>query len=165
MILFHGSYTEVRAPDLLHSRKTLDFGKGFYTTSIYEQAVRWAQRFLVRDGKAFVSAYEFLEKPALESLPKEIRILEFENHSREWLDFITSCRLGRGNADENWDLIIGGVANDRIFDTLELYFDGLIPAEDAIKRLKYNKPNYQYCFKNQTLIDDFLHFKSAEVIK
>ena len=38
MILYHGSYVEVSNPDLSYSRENLDFGKGFYTTTIYEQA-------------------------------------------------------------------------------------------------------------------------------
>ena len=34
MILYHGSYLAIEKPDLLHSRPNLDFGKGFYLTSI-----------------------------------------------------------------------------------------------------------------------------------
>ena len=39
MILYHGSYLEVQTPDLVHSRENLDFGRGFYTTPLYEQAI------------------------------------------------------------------------------------------------------------------------------
>ena len=42
MRLYHGSYLEIKSPDLLHSRKNVDFGLGFYTTPLYEQAVNWA---------------------------------------------------------------------------------------------------------------------------
>ena len=41
MMLYHGSYAEVSTPDLKHSRLNVDFGRGFYTTSIYGQAVKW----------------------------------------------------------------------------------------------------------------------------
>lgn len=51
MILYHGSYLEISVPDLLHSRPNVDFGKGFYVTSIYEQAVKWCGKFR-RRGKA-----------------------------------------------------------------------------------------------------------------
>lgn len=37
MILYHGSYLEINKPDLSHSRDNVDFGKGFYTTPIYEK--------------------------------------------------------------------------------------------------------------------------------
>ncbi len=41
MKLYHGSFLSIEKPDLLHSRKNLDFGRGFYTTPLYEQAVKW----------------------------------------------------------------------------------------------------------------------------
>ena len=43
MILYHGSYLEVQKPDLLHSRENVDFGRGFYTTPLYDQAVKWCE--------------------------------------------------------------------------------------------------------------------------
>ncbi|WP_443740303.1 DUF3990 domain-containing protein [Treponema sp.] len=44
MILYHGSDCIVNKPDILHSNKRLDFGQGFYLTSVKEQAERWAKR-------------------------------------------------------------------------------------------------------------------------
>ena len=41
MILYHGSYLEVAKPDLKHSRPRVDFGCGFYTTPLREQAMKW----------------------------------------------------------------------------------------------------------------------------
>ena len=40
MKLYHSSTIKVENPDLDHSRDYLDFGKGFYLTSLKEQAVR-----------------------------------------------------------------------------------------------------------------------------
>ena len=40
MIVYHGSDIVVENPDVLHSYRPLDFGKGFYVTSVREQAVR-----------------------------------------------------------------------------------------------------------------------------
>ena len=45
MILYHGSYLDIRKPDLKHSRDNVDFGRGFYTTPISEQAVKWCGKF------------------------------------------------------------------------------------------------------------------------
>ena len=160
MILYHGSYTPIAKPDLSFSRLRTDFGKGFYLTPLKAQAISWAERFRHERGNAYISIYSFLSK-AEDKLPDDTKILEFDTHSIEWLDFITSCRLGLP-MDNDWDLVIGGVANDKVFDTLQLYFDELITADEAIKRLRYNKPNFQYCFKKQSLIDRFLHFISAE---
>jgi hypothetical protein len=64
----------------------------------------------------------------------------------------------------NYDIVIGGMANDRIFDTIQLYFDGLIDKTESIKRLYYDKPNLQYCFCSQAVIDAYLKFKTSEVL-
>lgn len=45
MILYHGSFLEVAKPDLVHSRHNVDFGRGFYVTPLYEQAVKWCGKF------------------------------------------------------------------------------------------------------------------------
>ena len=164
MTLYHGSSMAIERPDLSFSRKKTDFGLGFYVTPIKDQAINWARRFInKKDGVGVVSAYVFLDAPG-EKLPDNIRILEFDSHDLKWLNFITNCRLD-APGDETWDLVIGGVANDKVFDTLQLYFDELITADVAIGRLRYNKPNFQYCFKKQTLIDKYLRFTSAEVIE
>jgi hypothetical protein len=162
MILYHGSHSIIDKPDLSFSRLRTDFGRGFYLTPLKMQAESWAQRFLHTHGTAIVSKYEFMPKPG-DKLPIETKILEFDSHDLAWLDFITACRLGLP-VDADWDLVIGGVANDKVFDTLQLYFDELIGAEEAIGRLRYNKPNFQYCFKTQTLIDQYLRFTDSEVL-
>jgi hypothetical protein len=141
MMLYHGSYIAIEKPDLSKSRLRTDFGKGFYLTPLRAQAVSWAQRFLRERGRAVVSLYEFLPKPD-DRLPPDVKVLEFDTHNMEWLNFITACRLGLPTEAE-WDLVIGGVVNDKVFDTLQLYFDELIGAEEAISRLRYNKPNFQ----------------------
>ena len=163
MILYHGSYIAIEKPDLSFSRFRTDFGRGFYLTPLKEQAMSWSRRFFHEHSTAVISIYEFLLQPEYE-LETGMKTLEFDAHSLEWLNFITACRLGRA-VDEEWDLVIGGVANDKVFDTLQLYFDNLIGAEEAIGRLRYSKPNLQYCIKNQTLIDDCLSFTGSEELK
>ena len=63
---------------------------------------------------------------------------------------------------EHFDAVEGGVANDRIFRTVELYFAEEISKEDALKRLKYEKPNHQICLLNQRLIDKYLTYIRTE---
>lgn len=48
MKLYHSSTVAVANPDTVHSRDYLDFGKGFYLTSIYDQAIKYAQRFILK---------------------------------------------------------------------------------------------------------------------
>lgn len=45
MTLYHGSYKEITHPDIVHSRNNVDFGRGFYTTPLLEQAQKWSRKF------------------------------------------------------------------------------------------------------------------------
>jgi len=157
--LYHGSYLPVESPNISFSRSNVDFGKGFYTTPIWEQAVSWAGRFKRKHGQGIVSSYE----ADIDAMRGEAAILTFEEYTEDWLDFVIACR--RGDAMGKHDVVIGGVANDRVFDTIQLYFDGLIDKSESLKRLRYDKPNMQYCFRNQAVIDNYLKFISSEVVK
>lgn len=44
MIVYHGTTEVIKNPDIAHSKKYLDFGKGFYLTSYKSQAEKWALR-------------------------------------------------------------------------------------------------------------------------
>ena len=57
MILYHGSFQEVSNPDLEHSRTNVDFGRGFYTTPIYAQAIKWSEKFKNRGWSGIISSY------------------------------------------------------------------------------------------------------------
>ena len=149
MIIYHGSYTEVRKPDIKYSRINLDFGRGFYVTPIEEQAKNWSLKFKKKNKNAIVSIYT-LDNNAF----NDCKVLKFTSYSEEWLDFILNCRRGKDKSD--YDIVMGGVANDKVFNTVELFFDGLIDKKEALKRLKYEKPNMQIAFRNQTVIDKYL---------
>ena len=158
MILYHGSLNAIENPNLSFSRDSTDFGKGFYTTTIKSQAELWTNRFKGRFGYGTLSIYE-VDEPALR---KNISICEFEAYSVQWLEHIAKCRLGESAG--NYDLVICGIANDDVYNTLTLYFRGFIEKEEAIKRLCYEKPNIQYCFRNQSVIDNYLKYTGAERI-
>ena len=93
---------------------------------------------------------------------KNWNIRQFDSYSEEWLDFIVSCRAGNDNTD--YDIVIGGVANDKVFDTVELFLQELIEKREALRRLKYNKPNVQICFRNQQVIESVLKYTGSEKI-
>lgn len=146
MILYHGSYLEISKPDLKHSRDNVDFGRGFYMTPIYEQAVKWCGKFRRRGKEGIVSRYLFDEENM-----QNLKILQFDSYSEEWLDFILNCRNGKDSTD--YDVVIGGVANDKVFNTVELFFDGLIDKKEALNRLRYEKPNLQVCLRSEKAIE------------
>lgn len=57
MKLYHASNCIIESPDVYHSRELLDFGKGFYLTSLADQARKYSQRFLFRGDKAYLNHY------------------------------------------------------------------------------------------------------------
>ncbi len=155
MILYHASDREIISPDTLHSRIKVDFGKGFYTTPLPEQAAAWCERFLKSGRPGIISKYSFNMDES-----KKFNTLYFDSYSEHWLSFVLDCR--RGIDVSNYDIVAGGVANDRVFNTVELFCDGLISQDEVIKRLQYEKPNYQICFRNQAAINACLCFKGSE---
>lgn len=156
MILYHGSDQEIVQPDLEHSRMNVDFGRGFYTTPLYEQAAKWCGKFKRRGKEGIISCYNFDE-----SASKVLKILKFDAYSDAWLDFILNCRRGKDNTD--YDIVIGGVANDKVFNTVELFYDGLIDKTEAICRLRYEKPNLQICFRTDQALE-YLYFKRSDQV-
>ena len=160
--LFHGSYISIPEPLAGVGRKELDFGPGFYVTKLREQAERWARRVCIIRAldTPTISTYEFSE----DNLPCDVRRLTLKEYNQEWLDFIVSSRRG----EEPWkdyDIIEGGVANDQVIDTVEDYFTGRITAEQAIGQLRFARPTHQMCISNQTIIDKYLHFLTAEQVE
>ena len=159
MILFHGSNIVVEKPLVNVGRKELDFGPGFYLTSLREQAERWARRVCVirRSTTPVISRFTFDEG----NLPVEMTRLNLSNYDQEWLDFIVASRRGE-NVWLGYDIIEGGVANDQVIDTVEDYYSGRITAEQAIGQLKFAKPTHQICISSQEIVDRFLHFEDFE---
>ena len=148
MILYHGSNVAVREPRLLKVQRTLDFGKGFYTTSDYGQASKWAKRTAARLNQvdAFVSVYE-----ADDALLAGLKMLAFNQPNGEWLRFVSACRKGE-DVDAGWDVIVGPVANDQTMPVIDLYLDGAYTEDEAIKRLLPQRLKDQYVFKTENTI-------------
>ena len=110
-------------------------------------------KFKRRGKDGIISCYKYDESQEV-----ELKILKFDSYSEEWLDFILGCRSGNDLTD--YDLVAGGVANDKVFNTVELFFDGLIDKTEAINRLRYEKPNMQMCFRTEKALS-LLHFEGV----
>ena len=154
MILYHGGTEAVKQPDCNAGRSDLDFGQGFYVTLLQNQAEGFARR-KARDRKAdpFISVYEF----DLESAAKEYKYLKFDSYDESWLDFVVNSRSGL-KPWSGYDIIEGGVANDRVIDTVELYTIGLLDKASALGRLSEHQPNHQICILSQEILDKYLKF-------
>ena len=156
MKLYHSSDVSVPVPDTEHSRDFLDFGKGFYLTSIHEQAVRYAQRFIRRSRDAWLNAYEF------EFNPSEWKVMVFDSYNKDWLEFVSKCRMGK--TVDDYDIVIGGIANDRVIVTLDRYFAGELSQEETLGLLRFEKPNIQYCIRSERMIKECLTYIESEKI-
>ena len=66
--------------------------------------------------------------------------------------------------NSDYDVVMGGVANDRVFDTVELFLSGLINEQEALGRLRYQAVSYQICLRSQKVIDTCLFFQEAEIL-
>lgn len=154
MKVFHTSRMVVRHPDVSFSRDALDFGKGFYVTKLRDQAMVYAEKFHFRGLSAILNVYE------LDDGWLKWHVRRFDSYNELWLDFVAANR--KGLPVESFDAVEGGIANDKVFRTLDLYFSGDISKVDALKRLCYEQPNHQICLLNQQLIDNHLCFLSSE---
>lgn len=138
--LFHGSYAIVSQPQVAHGRRNLDFGRGFYLTSLRPQAERWAQLVTerkMRNGIPQLNVYHFDD-----TLANQFRWLRFDEYNLQWLDYVVACRAGE-DFWQQYDIVEGGVANDNVIDTVEDYTMGIISAEQALDRF-YNSRTYTF---------------------
>lgn len=156
MKVYHTSTISIEHPDTQHSRLGLDFGKGFYVTKLKEQAVRYADRFFRYGMKAYLTTFEYLPST-------EMKTKEFDSYCEDWLNFIIACRKG-DDCYKNYDIVVGGVANDKVIRTIDLYVAGMITKDVALERLIYEKPTNQICFISQAAIDSCLHYIGSEEI-
>ena len=173
MTVWHGSSRAVATPDLLHARPNTDFGRGFYVTLVYEQAARWALRFnwfwdmsasFVADAVRHETRCDLRSKSRYsfdEAAARGLDVLRFASYSDEWLSFVLTCCTGCDTS--SYDIVSGGVANDRVFNTLELYLDQLIDRGEALRRLQYEKPNEQLCLRTASALN-LLHFEGSESV-
>jgi hypothetical protein len=158
MIVYHGGTEVVKSPISQIGRDNLDFGKGFYLTDIKSQAIRWAKSVAFkRNTDAVINIYD-LDK---ESILANANCKIFSDYDAEWLDFVVANRNGEA-AYKGLDYVEGGVADDRVIDTINLYIGGLLDMSAALKRLSLYKPSNQICILSQTLLDKYLHYYGNE---
>lgn len=155
MIVYHGSNVIVGEPDVEHSYRPLDFGKGFYVTTVKEQAERWARRKadLYGTDKGIVNIYQMKEDLT------GLNCKYFEKDLNEWIDFVCRCRDGK-NDYLQYDLIKGKVANDKVFRVVDMYYSGIWDKERALKEIKVYSNYDQVAFITQRAIEQLLNYES-----
>lgn len=160
VVVYHGSTEIVEHPICKLGRLNLDFGQGFYVTTLREQASIWAiNTARNRDMSAKLNKYK-LDK---EAILKVAKCKIFNEYDKEWLDFIVGNRTGV-NLAKDYDYVEGGVANDRVIDTINLYIVGLIDSDSALRELSKHQPNNQICILNQEILTNYLIYDGTEEI-
>lgn len=146
MILYHGSNIVVDKPQILQSERLLDFGAGFYTTTNKEQAIRWARKVCIRrkTKEQYISVYEF----DLELAEKTLTVVRFDKPNEDWLNFICACRSGKDVIDV-YDIVIGPVADDNVYATVQLFETGVLDKDETVKRLKIEQLYDQVLFHTE----------------
>lgn len=178
MLLYHGSYCEVRQPDLAKCADFKDFGKGFYVTSSKEQAEKFIDTSLKKakaqgtiDGEqeyGVVSVFRYHQST-------EIADYIFRDADADWLH----CVVGHRKADtfpavveemKRYDVIAGKIADDATNVTILTYLVGAygtIGSEEAdclcINRLIPERLKDQFCFRTDKGLKS-LSFEGSERI-
>jgi hypothetical protein len=129
MLVYHGSYCEIKSPVLKPARETKDFGPGFYCTSLLPQAERWARRV----ATPVVNVYEFTPDTTLD-------VLAFPELTEDWLDFIVACRHGEPHAH---DIVTGAMANDQVWNYVADFITGILTREQFWVLAKFKHPTHQ----------------------
>lgn len=145
MEVYHGSNVRVEKPIIIISNRYLDFGYGFYTTTNKAQAENFAKKVSARrGGVALLNTYELDES----FIASSVKVKKFNGADAEWLKFVADNRNGVYSG-ESYDFIIGAVANDDVYQTLQLYLSGLYSEEQALSALKIKKLYDQYVFASE----------------
>lgn len=159
IILYHGSNVEVQKPKIIKSKRLLDFGTGFYLTSDYTQAKKWAIRTTNRreEGIPIISVFN-IQQNDLEKLS----ILKFESANQKWLRYIATNRTDN-KAEDFYDIVIGPVANDQAIRTVNNYLKGYFNEDIAIQLLLPQKLRDQYNFKTEKALS-MLKFSEVKTL-
>ena len=151
MILYHGTNVEFDVIDLTKSKPNKDFGRGFYLSDNYEQALNMAktkvEQFEV--GLPIVMKYE-VDDNAFQTF----RVLQFKEYTKEWAQFILQNRNNSTQQQvHDYDIVIGPIANDRVGVQLGRYNSHSIDLDTLVKNLRYmHGITIQYFFGTERAI-------------
>lgn len=151
MILYHGTNIVFDSIDLRKSKPNKDFGRGFYLSDNYDQAMAMAETKVdqLEFGSPIVLAFEIDELQM-----NQLKILRYNEYSEEWAKFIL---LNRRNSTfhpiHDYDIIFGPIANDRVGVQLWKYETQSIDLPTLVKNLQHMKGiTFQYFFGTEKAI-------------
>jgi len=160
MILYHGSNMEIKKIDLGKCRPFKDFGRGFYTTLIREQARIMAERTtrIFKIGTPCITKFSFDDNILKDS---RFNVKNFFKPDDNWARFIINNRNHNfkdfsnfeNNMDCKYDIVTGPVANDDIVALIDVYLSGLLSDEALAKELTYRELSNQISFHTEEAVN------------
>ena len=157
MKLYHGSYVDIKEIDFSMSFPNKDFGKGFYLSDNYDQALQIAKfKSEALNVQPVVNVYEFDEE--ILTCPELLAVKVFNEYSEDWAEFVLKNRTSaNGESIHNYDIVYGPIANDRVGLQIRKLIEHDITFERFIENLKYMKGiTFQYFFGTKKSLD-YLH--------
>lgn len=178
MRLYHGSYCEVRTPDLSKCAAYKDFGKGFYLTSSRVQAERFIGTAL-KKAKSQGIIDEAQNYGVISTFqvhgPSELMEKVFEDADANWLHCVVAHRR-RNTFPEiieemrKYDVIAGKIADDTTNFTILAYLAGTYGTlgsqeadEFCISRLLPERLKDQYCFRTNAALKSLKFVKGERI--
>jgi hypothetical protein len=159
MILYHGSNIEIEKINLDKCRPFKDFGRGFYTTTLKDQAWSMADRTVRIFKKGFPFVTEFTIDDELINNTR-FNKKYFTQPDINWARFVMNNRNEYYkdidnpdcNTDCKYDMVFGPVANDDISALMDVYLSGIISDDALIKELIFRELNNQISFHTERII-------------
>ena len=158
MILYHGSNQKIHHIDLNMCQPYKDFGKGFYLTSLKNQAENMANRVTRLYGcRPCITAFS-LDEAIFED--HQMKIMNFETPCKDWALFVmnnrdkkyTDVKNPLCNQDNKYDMVTGAIANDDLAFLFRTFSRGLIDIDALIKGLEYKQLTNQYSFHTEKAV-------------
>lgn len=161
MKIYHGGFTEISEPKILKPSHAMDFGTGFYTTTSFDQAKKWSliKKDRFNYAKSVVSSFE-MDKSIFET--PELKSKVFHKADEEWLDFVMSNRQDI-HFYYDYDVVMGAVANDNVYASLNLYEGGFLSKKELLEELMTWKYVDQICFHTEKALS-YIKFLKSEVV-
>ena len=152
LTLYHSGYQEIRSPDVHYGRRNADFGQGFYLTEDRDFACIWARE--KKGSDIILNQYE---------LDCDDLLIHRFGREEDWYEYILENRTGKPDRYRDFDVIIGPIANDTIYDTSGIIFSGFLSKEEALTLLRLGPQYTQITLKTERAVSH-LSWKNACII-
>lgn len=149
--LFHGSKSEITEEiNLNNSEETHDFGKGFYLGETFLQSSTWASDEICK-GNVYKFKLDFsgLKVLHLEGIEWVLFIAINRRKIKQSKDTEEIFKFYKNILDEEYDVIIGKIADDKMGMSLDTFFSNEMNDTTLYKCLSQLKIGDQICIKTE----------------